>query len=271
MHSRPGLTFPSGTSMRLLVLAALLIPFTEAPGAQPTQEVEAIESLMVKADCESVRKAVDLIKQATLPDAERISLLGRSLELAFALPTGMNEDAVRLCFLDASSLTNLGVPEQTEIIKYWAKKCETEKRGTRSSVAWNDFRIHAGIAMIEWCAAIEATRDPNFDRNNLPQLNTIPPKGAHISPGTDPAQIADPEMRKQYEASIKTNVDYTVYYRKQIKLEMQIELAADAIKSWSETVVDAEAEVEQPLRAAASRLLTNRIAALIFSTQPAGQ
>ncbi len=63
--------------------------------------------------------------------------------------------------------------------------------------------------------------DPDFDPDDVPELNVQPPPttgGAVLRPGADPALIDDPATRAQYEKEIAANEAKTTNYAFQTKL-----------------------------------------------------
>lgn len=62
--------------------------------------------------------------------------------------------------------------------------------------------------------------DVNYDpQKDVPQLNVVPPPGAHILPGGDPADIKDPQIRAEYEAMVAENAKKIRYHTEQIHLK----------------------------------------------------
>lgn len=63
--------------------------------------------------------------------------------------------------------------------------------------------------------------DPAFDVDKTPQKTVAPPTAPGqpaLRPGSDPALVRDETPRKQYEAAIEANRNYSKYYRFQLLL-----------------------------------------------------
>lgn len=69
-------------------------------------------------------------------------------------------------------------------------------------------------------AAIDNHLDPRFDPKDQPSVSAPPPPsgGVQYPPGVDPAKIADPRARQEYEAAIKANREKAERYRLQTLL-----------------------------------------------------
>jgi len=62
---------------------------------------------------------------------------------------------------------------------------------------------------------LENEKDPNFNPNDLPQLNIKPPHSVNLQAGVSPDAINDIEIRAKYEKDIVANSKKTEYYNKQ--------------------------------------------------------
>ena len=70
---------------------------------------------------------------------------------------------------------------------------------------------------------IEERLDPNFDPQDFPQLNVVPPPsadGVQFPSGVDPRAIDDPAARKAYEAAVKQNEEKAQRSLFQIRLRL---------------------------------------------------
>jgi hypothetical protein len=65
---------------------------------------------------------------------------------------------------------------------------------------------------------IDSSLDPTFNFNSPPSLNVSPPPETGLPSGVDPASIADPRLRAEYEQEIKANQQKTQKYAFQMKL-----------------------------------------------------
>jgi len=69
-------------------------------------------------------------------------------------------------------------------------------------------RLHA------WKRLLDAI-DPNWDPNDIPAINLVPPVAAGLPSGVAPEAIKDPKLRAEYEAAIEKNSKKAVRYRRQ--------------------------------------------------------
>lgn len=76
------------------------------------------------------------------------------------------------------------------------------------------------VQWLELAALLDRHIDPAFDPEDLPEKLVEPPRvpGADLDPGADPAMIADPRAREQYEKAIAANRAKTQRYRVQTEL-----------------------------------------------------
>src|SRR5262249_30255976 len=77
------------------------------------------------------------------------------------------------------------------------------------------------VAWLQLVRLLDQFRDPNFNPGDQPELLVQPPKqpgGVVLRPGADPALIADPKERAEYEKAIAASRAKLNHYRLQIQL-----------------------------------------------------
>lgn len=72
-------------------------------------------------------------------------------------------------------------------------------------------RLHAWKRLLD-------TIDPNWDPNNLPVSNIVPPSATGLPGGVAPEAIKDPKLRDEYEAAIEKNKQKAERYGEQYRL-----------------------------------------------------
>ncbi|MGB7068423.1 MAG: hypothetical protein WBD22_02930 [Pyrinomonadaceae bacterium] len=66
---------------------------------------------------------------------------------------------------------------------------------------------------------LEVEKDENFDPDDLPSLNVVPPAGVRVRfAGMSPEAIKDPKLRAEYEAAIVANAKKLEYHNQQSDL-----------------------------------------------------
>jgi hypothetical protein len=71
--------------------------------------------------------------------------------------------------------------------------------------AWAVLRKKQAKLWLRACQRIEKTIDNNWDPNDMPSLNVVPPATTGLPPGVAPSAIKDPKLRAEYEAAIEAN------------------------------------------------------------------
>ncbi len=62
---------------------------------------------------------------------------------------------------------------------------------------------------------VDSRLDPKFDPEDVPASTAMPPGNLGLAPGVDPAAIADPKLRAEYEREIAATRKKAVDYRMQ--------------------------------------------------------
>jgi len=83
-----------------------------------------------------------------------------------------------------------------------------------------EIRQQALRTWLKILATIDSKLNPNFDPEDVPEANIMPPRsgGVRFPAGVDPKAIKDPAARAEYEAALKKNHDKAELYRLQTKL-----------------------------------------------------
>lgn len=83
---------------------------------------------------------------------------------------------------------------------------------------WPSYRAAKAALSLHGWQRLEEAIDPSWDRNDLPLINTPLPNGVPGVAGMDPAGIADPVVRAEYEAAVQRNRKKAETYRIQYEL-----------------------------------------------------
>ena len=76
-----------------------------------------------------------------------------------------------------------------------------------------EIRLHAWRRLV-------GSIDPNWDPNDLPVINLVPPLATGLPSGVAPEAIKDPKLRTEYEAAIEKNRQKAERYSQQYRLRM---------------------------------------------------
>jgi hypothetical protein len=91
--------------------------------------------------------------------------------------------------------------------------------GTQSSdpAPW---RVEKLRLLLEAVDGARRGQDPNFNRDDLPSLNLMPPtrNGVGSNSGIEPQAVQDPQARKEYERLLEDNAHKTTTYAYQVTL-----------------------------------------------------
>lgn len=101
-----------------------------------------------------------------------------------------------------------------------------EEMGTQEKQKLRERKIELWLKLLNEC---DEMIDPEFDPNDVPQLNVAPPPGTGLSAGASPSAIKDPQLRQEYERAIRLNAEKAGRYHVQEKLR-------DCERNWSAKV-----------------------------------
>jgi hypothetical protein len=106
---------------------------------------------------------------------------------------------------------------------------------------------------------IEKEIDPQFDQSDLPELNAAPPTvaGQPFDSGMSPANIKDPEARRQYEEAIEANHRKVVRYNFQINIQKWDHIFIDETKKFIRSSYSRHAGDEAELSALVDKYISD--------------
>jgi len=194
----------------------------------------------------------------------RLELWVEWLEKAqIAYPDLTAADDLLVGFIAGLQTSHLEHESQSAVLRIWAANEQRAQRTNRDNRDAELYTIKAGRALVQYLASIEATLDPKFDLNKLPQLNPLPPAGSAIMPGQDPATIADPVQREAYTKIVAENHAYAASYAEQTKVQDRVADIATTLHGWLATVRSPEA-LKRIRQAAKQQKLTERTIKRLF-------
>lgn len=99
---------------------------------------------------------------------------------------------------------------------------------------------------------IDKNLDPNFDPKDVPSMSVIPPASGGVAypAGADPALIADPQARAEYEKAIADNRKKAVNHRLQIQLKRVSERVTPRAENFIRNSFNDSPEDQEELRTA---------------------
>lgn len=105
---------------------------------------------------------------------------------------------------------------ETDVLKVVGKELErlAEEEDVRSGTT-KEHRKNVLRTWLEGLAVIDRLLDPNFDPENVPQINVMPPLGTGLSSGASPDAIRDPTLRREYKRAIELNAQKSEHYHGQ--------------------------------------------------------
>jgi len=93
-------------------------------------------------------------------------------------------------------------------------------------------RVEVATVWMYLLASVDAAKDPRFDPGDPPQTRVTPPSAPGrptYPPGTDPARIADPAQRAEYEQALERNRRKTLLAERHWEVEaIDLELTEGA-------------------------------------------
>ena len=246
---------------QLVAALILILPLSSAFAAQPEDAMPQIRVLIAEAKPTSLKDAAAQLATAKLAPADQVALWSEWLEVVQVRITDIGAtDELLLGFLDRLPRSGLPSDLQLNLARTWA--ANERRRTNRIDPGWPPFATKAGVALLRWCVTFEQAEDAKFDPTRKPSLNPEPPAGANVLPGSDPAAIADPVMRADYEKILADNAAYAEYYNRQTGLRRDTEQAANTISGWLRGV-DAEVAKKLKLKAKEAKL-SARLLGIIF-------
>lgn len=99
-----------------------------------------------------------------------------------------------------------------------------------------DVRSRGALAWITVFRHIDQYLDPNFDPNDVPSINVVPPatsKGVKYPSGVDPSAISDPKARAKYSDLLKENRAKSEQYSFQHQLRRVNERALEGFHEYA--------------------------------------
>ena len=111
----------------------------------------------------------------------------------------------------------LSALDQGEQMPVWTEaeflECLTQDGGVAKPGAdWAKLRARKAVMYLRVWQRIDQAIDRHFDFSQRLYLNVEPPPGSGIPAGADPAAVADPRLRREYEAAIQANKErFRVY------------------------------------------------------------
>ncbi len=112
---------------------------------------------------------------------------------------------------------------------------------------------------LEMVAILDRRLDPEFNPEDLPENLVQPPttKGVVYPPGADPALIADPKARAEYEKAVAANNAKINNYRLQTHLKRLNDQIPQRAAEFIENSYTESADDQKELKAAIDRIIEN--------------
>lgn len=225
---------------------------------------ESIKEKIALATENALEGALKELNQAEMEDAIRLELM-QSLAIT-AQSLNANQlfvDKIIVDIVKSNSQQKLLPRMRTDFLR---SILGNERLASRRQIKGkNLFDLKLFKLLVNNLEEIHKLRDPHFDANDLPSLNVLPPKGAHIPPGGDPASIVDKELRAEYERLISLNNIKSDNYRLQTQLKRVVSVFADDCNSWLKLSAIDQDELKRETKSILSRgILDKEITALLF-------
>ncbi len=130
-------------------------------------------------------------------------------------------------------------PEQEFIlISHLSDACLNEKRPISA-----EEREQISHFWLQIWQRTEKELDPDFNPEDVPEINIAPPAETGLPAGVDPSEIEDPELRRIYENDLRKNNEKTQYYNEQWKLRsLHEQYRPNLVHFFSKTYLPTDAE-----------------------------
>lgn len=220
------LTRVKGESHPVPARASLSGPRPQSPNDADRQELDNdllyLDGYVRRGDLDEFVKAADQVKEKwSLRDQEYYGrlMLNISNMLANYFDAGRAWQLSQKYASDALARADRFSPYlETDILRFLS--LDLAPRLATGDVA-SEWAKERGAKAKLWLHALrrmEQGTDVNFDFNDLPYLNVMPPEETGLPAGVAPEGIKDPRLRAQYEAAIKANTEKSRKYNQQFEM-----------------------------------------------------
>jgi hypothetical protein len=131
-----------------------------------------------------------------MPDGRRLYLAQKFAREALVKDAGISVDA------------------RCDLVRHVQQEVDAQGK-TLTGDALADLRREQAALWLDAWKRLEASIDKNWDPEDVPELNVMPPAEAGLPGGVAPEQVSDPQLRARYVAAIEANRQKAARYKVQ--------------------------------------------------------
>ena len=190
--------------------------------ARVTKNHQAILALIDSIEKNWVSRDTDLYANLMLKLANGAANSGESSLIRY-------QDAEKIALMALEKFDQISLDTIAELLLYLQAEPKYSV-GSTNSEAWAKQRRAKAILWLRAWQRIEDGIDKNFNPNDLPQINILPPSQTGLPAGVAPEAIKDLGLRREYEAAIAKNNQKAEKHRYQYRLRKIKEWFPDNIQ-----------------------------------------